>query len=151
MEVVAEEAITRMTRVTLLFLRQVDNMLNSFRTQQELEFVGEEIFKLMEKYNLPLQMKFSSIERAHPDWEADTPVETLMGYRWNKRTDHIIPSISLTRDNRTKKFKGDLIKNKPYKLEEITKRKLLSLISSLYDPLGSFLSPIRLTMNFLVL
>ena len=110
-ERVAEEATTRVVKITLLFLRQVDNLLSSFRTQQELETVGEEIFKLMEKHNLPLQMKFSSIEKAHPDWEADTPVETLMGYRWNKRTDHIIPSISLTRDNRTKKFKGDLIKN----------------------------------------
>merc|ERR1711888_123193 len=149
LEVVADEASTLMVEITLRYLRQVDNMLNSFRTKQELELLGEEIYKLMRKYNLPLQFKFSSIERAHPDWEADTPVETLLGYQWDKRTDQILPNINLTRDNKTKKFKGDLIKNKPFKLEEMTKRRLLSLLSSLYDPMGTFLSPLRLTMKAL--
>ena len=131
LEVVADEAITLMVEITLRYLRQVDNMLNSFRTRLELETLGEEIYKLMRKYNLPLQLKFSSIEEAHPDWEADTRVETLLGYEWDKRTDLLIPNINLTRDNKNKGIKGELIRNRPFKLEEMTKRRLLSLLFSL--------------------
>ena len=102
-----------MVEITIRFLRQVDNILTSLRTKAELEALGEEIFQLMKKYNLPLQLKYSSIEDAHPDWQADTQIESLLGYEWNKSTDVIIPNVNLTRDNRGKGIKGELLKNCP--------------------------------------
>ena len=129
LEVVADEAASLMVEITIRYLRQVDNMLNSLRTKPELEALGEEIFQLMKKYNLPLQLKYSSIEEAHPDWQADTRVESLLGYEWDKTTDLVVPNVNLTRDNRGKGIKGELIKNKPLRLEEMTKRRLLSILS----------------------
>ena len=95
----------------------------------------------MNKFNLPLQIKYSTIEAAHPDWQADVPQESLLGYRWSKCTDEIIPQIELTRDHKCKGVKGDLIKDKPFQIQEMTKRRLLAILSLLFDPLGVFLSP----------
>ena len=138
MEQVADEAETTMAEVTIRHLRQVDNMLASVRTKEELETLGEEVHKLMCKYSLPLQIRYATSKEAHPDWLADVPQETLLGYWWNKETDEIIPQVDLTRDNKGKGMKGELIKDKPYTIHDMTKRRLLAILSSLYDPLGVF-------------
>ena len=67
MEIVADEAVSIMVEITICYLRQVDNMLTSLRTKAELETLGEEIYQLMRKYNLPLQLKYASTEDAHPN------------------------------------------------------------------------------------
>ena len=46
-------------------------------------------------------------------------------------------------------MKDDLIRDKPFYLEEITRRRLLAILSSLFNPLGVFLSPMRLTLKAL--
>ena len=138
-----------MAEVTIRYLRQVNNMLTSVRTEEELVALGEEVHNLMNKFNLPLQIKYSTIKEVHPNWEADIPQETLLGYRWDKITDQIIPNIELTRDNKGRGLKGDLIKNKPFHIKEMTKRRLLAILSSLFDPLGTFFSPLRLTLKAL--
>ena len=96
MEQVADEAETTMAEVTIRYLRQVDNMLASVRTREELEVLGEEVYQLMNRFNLPLQIKYSTTEKEHPDWSSDVPLETLLGYRWCKHEDEILPNAELT-------------------------------------------------------
>ena len=97
-------------------------MLASVRTKEELETLGEEVYKLMCKYSLPLQIRYATSKEAHPDWQADVPQETLLGYQWNKETDEIIPQVDLTCDNKGKGIRADLIKDKPFTIRDITKR-----------------------------
>ena len=113
-------------------------MLASVRSKEELETLGEEVHRLMCKFSLPLQIRYATSKEVHPDWLADVPQETLLGYRWNKVTDEIIPQVDLTRDNKGKGMKGELIRDKPFTINDITKRRLLAILSSLYDPLGVF-------------
>ena len=134
----ADEATDPMAEVTIRHLRQVDNMLASVRSKEELVMLGEEVHRLMCKFSLPLQIRYATSKEVHPDWLADVPQETLLGYRWNKVTDEIIPQVDLTRDNKGKGMKGELIRDKPFTINDITKRRLLAILSSLYDPLGVF-------------
>ena len=95
----------------------------------------------MNKYNLPLQLRYSTTKEEHPDWESDVPQEILLGYRWDKILDELIPNLEITHGNKGRGLKGELLKEKPFTLEDMSKRKLLLILSSLYDPLGIFSAP----------
>ena len=75
----------KLAKVIIRYFRQVDNMLHSFKMKEQLYQIGDEINRVMNLYNLPLQNKFTTNEENHYHFENDHPSEVLLGYVWDKK------------------------------------------------------------------
>ena len=101
----------------------------------------------MTRHNLPLQLPYSTSKEAHYDWDRDVPCETLLGYVWEKENDTLKPDITLSHGRLKQGLKGLLLKDNPLSADSMSKHKLLCILSSLFDPLGVYMSILRLTLK----
>ena len=129
-----------MTKVEQNFY--VDNYLDSFNTEEEAMNISKQLAELLSKEGFDLVQWISSSRRVlaalpsgdliNPDLNLDLdqlPVERALGVLWNCQLD----SFSF----------------KTLKRDAVTKRQILSMISSIFDPLG-FRSPVILTVERLL-
>ena len=59
------------------------------------------------------------------------------------------PDITLSHGRLKQGLKGQLLKDNPFSADSMSKRKLLCILSSLYDPFGVYMSILRLTLKAL--
>ena len=71
-------------------------MLYSFKSKKDLYEFGREIDKIMTHHNLPLQITFSTSEAHHFNLSEDHAEETVLGYKWDKVKDVIIPDVIIS-------------------------------------------------------
>ena len=93
MKEVAKATDDHMANLIILYFRAVDKLLYSFSSKEDLYKVGHEINKIMVQHNLPLQIPFSTSQAHHYNFFLDHSEETVLGYRWIKSEDLIIPDI----------------------------------------------------------
>ena len=108
----------------------VDNYLNTYDQEYDLIIDKAKLDDLMLDANMPLQEWVSNSNSFNLLYRLDIPItQNILGVSWEPRTDtlHITP--------------GDKLMNVASR--KFTKRKVLSLISSLFDPHG-WLSPLSI-------
>ena len=84
----------------ILYFRQVDNFLYSFKSKETLPKIGFEICRVMDMRSLNLQIPFSTSKDDHYNFSRDHEQEVILGYNWDKVKDvlypHTIISVSYT-------------------------------------------------------
>ena len=63
--------------LVMVYFRQVDNFLYSFKSKNTLHKIGFEINRIMEQHNLNLQIPFSTTKDDHYDFEKDHSEEVI--------------------------------------------------------------------------
>jgi transposase InsO family protein len=133
---IAEDCDNKKPKVAEAILNSfyVDDMLKSFATEHEAIEVSKSIQKTLQEGGFKLTKwlsnsrmvieSFPPDERAkevkHLDLDVDTlPTDRALGIKWNAETDHLGFSYSMNE-----------------KWSVVTRRSLLSIISSVYDPMG---------------
>ena len=146
---VAKTVSTPLVALIILYFRQVDNFLYSFRTKESLHKVGFEIDKVMTAHNLHLQLPFSTTQQDHYNFEVDHCNEVVLGCEWDKVLDQLLPHTVISHKRGFQGKKGILLTDQESTPEKMTKRIVLSVLSMLYDPLGVFYSILKITMKAL--
>ena len=149
MELVAKEANDDLAKFINRFYRQVDNLIYSFKTKDQLYKIGTEIDRIMTLHNLPLQLKFSTNQANHFDFASDHPEEVLPGYNWDKKAITLIPNIVISHGHLSGGRKGLEIISKPFDPLIITKRIVLSVLSQLWNPLGIYYDPVKISLKII--
>ena len=101
----------------------VDNYMNIYDSQDELVTDKVTLDNVMNQASMPLQEWVSNDEHFNPLYQLAVPVtQNVLGISWNPNTDNmnIVVGAKLVQEDSWR----------------YTKRKVLSLVSSIYDPLG---------------
>ena len=127
----------------------MDNFLYSFKSKKTLHEIGFEIDIIMTLHNLNLQLPFSTCQTDHYDFKRDHPHEVILGYSWDKIKDVLSPHTTISHKKGAHGEKGILLSDLEFSPEQMTKRLVLSILSSLYDPLGIFYSILKMALKAL--
>ena len=146
---VAKATTIFLAALVILYFRQVDNFLYSFRSKEMIYKVGFKIDRVMKDHNLHLQLPFSTTQQDHYDFELDHSSEVVLGYEWDKVLNQILPHTIISHKRGTQGKKGLLLSEQRFTPETMTKRVVLSVLSMLYNPLGVFYSILKITMKAL--
>ena len=138
-----------MANLIILYFRAVDKLLYSFSSKEDLYKVGHEINKIMVQHNLPLQIPFSTSQAHHYNFFLDHSEETVLGYKWIKSGDLIIPDIIISHGRPGAGKKGITLQQKPFSAESMTKRIMLSVVPQVYDPLSWFYDPFKVKLKII--
>ena len=103
----------------------------------------------MEMHSLNLQIPFSTTKDDHFDFEKDHDEEVILGYHWDKVKDVMHPHTVISHKKGAQGKKGILLSEVEFNPEKMTKRLVLSILSSLYDPLGIYYSILKITLKAL--
>ena len=136
----------------------MDDILDSVDRSDEAESLTEDVSKLLEKGSFRVKewttssaMKRDDVRRSIPDIGRDIE-ETVLGMRWEVARDELKYDCKLNFSERIRKRKTapDIL---PRDISEsipvLTKRKILSQVNGIYDPLG-MLAPFIVTAKILM-
>ena len=105
---------------------------------------------IMQKFNLPLKEYDTSAAGRSKIWHDEENIENLLGMRWYKNEDFITPNwqFNLAKKRRGKRKKENITLSN-IDSQKWTRRTLLRLIMSIFDPLGIFSN--HFIINFKIL
>ena len=103
----------------------------------------------MDMHSLNLQIPFSTSKDDHYNFSRDHEQEVILGYNWDKVKDVLYPHTIISHKKGAHGEKGTLLSEVKFCPEQMTKRLVLSILSSLYDPLGIFYSILKITLKAL--
>ena len=131
--------------------RLIDNFLSSYNKKDEMIEMKNKVELIMQSFNLPLKEYDTSAAGKSISWQEEENIENLLGMRWFKNEDFITPNWQF---NLAKKKRGKRKKERDVTLSNInsqkwTRRTLLRLIMSIFDPLGIFSN--HFIINFKIL
>ena len=94
---------------------------------------------IMQKFNLPLKEYDTSAAGRSKIWQDEENIENLLGMMWYKNEDFITPNwqFNLAKKRRGKRKKENITLNN-IDSQKWTRRTLLRLKMSIFDPLGIF-------------
>merc|ERR1711954_357878 len=118
--------------------RLIDNFLSSYNKKEEMVEMKNQVELIMQEFNLPLKEYDTSAAGISNIWQDEENIQNLLGVRWSKNEDFITPNWQF---NLAKKRRGKRKKERNVTLSNIdsqkwTRRTLLRLIMSIFDPLG---------------
>merc|ERR1712081_3515 len=131
--------------------RLIDNFLSSYNKKDEMVEMKNKVELIMQNFNSPLKEYDTSAAGRSNSWQEEDNIENLLGMRWFKNEDIITPNWQF---NLAKKKRGKRKKERDVTLSNIdsqkwTRRTLLRLIMSIFDPLGIFSN--HFIINFKIL
>ena len=128
-------------------IRYSDNVLSSFKTQEEMYAVKEDIIQAYKKYNMELKyIKTASKYKEKPN--DDDGEEVLLGMKYNPKEDTISPNINLSIYAKKRgKPQGPGIEEEQPKITDITRLTLSRLLPQAYDRANFLLGPIILGLK----